>query len=169
MSRIYTDERYAAKFPHIDPVTKLYRDLDTRFWSRVDAEGDCWEWVGPLVAAGYGYFRLTPVPGSGAGVRAHRYGWEYLVGPIEEGFTLDHLCRNRRCVNPDHLEPATRGDNVLRGYSPNVRTYRSNRITCKHGHVWDSATTALDRKGRRYCRRCHAEGAARRRKAQGRR
>jgi hypothetical protein len=167
MPYTYPVERYGSKFPHIDPVTKTYRDLPGRFWANVDATGDCWQWIGPATGSGYGDFRLKPEPGPGSRVRSHRYAWEYLVGPIPESLTLDHLCRNRRCVNPDHLEPTTRGVNVLRGFSPPVRVHRSNRTTCKHGHPWDAKNTAWDVKGHRYCRRCSADSMARRRKMKG--
>ena len=81
-----------------------------RFWARVDV-GLCWEWTGSN-DRGYGMFRLD-----GRTVRAHRWAWETLVGPIPRGLHLDHLCRNPPCVNPDHLEPVTQPENIRRGHA----------------------------------------------------
>lgn len=74
-------------------------------FSRIDG---CWEWTGPKTAGGYGLFAQTS---------AHRAVYERLRGPIPEGLDLDHLCRNRGCVNPAHMEPVTRSENLRRGYT----------------------------------------------------
>lgn len=96
----------------------LYRDaemvidLETpRFWDRVDV-GLCWEWSGARSGLGYGCFWFGTRM-----IRAHVWAWLALVGPIAEGLDLDHLCRNTRCVNPDHLEPVTRAENARRGHA----------------------------------------------------
>ena len=77
---------------------------DVRFFAKIDASGVCWQWTGARDPNGYGLFRgnvrITR--------RAHRFGYELLVGPIPDGLTLDHLCRNRGCVDPDHLEVVRR-------------------------------------------------------------
>jgi hypothetical protein len=85
-------------------------DLD-RFFESVDV-GLCWEWTGTVKPNGYANFQ---VPGRRSPANAHRWLWEQLVGPIAKGLDLDHLCRNRKCVNPDHLEPVTRRENLRRG------------------------------------------------------
>lgn len=69
----------------------------------------CWEWPGKKSAEGYG---------QGRGGYAHRLAWQALNGPIPEGLQIDHLCRNRACVRPDHMELVTRKENILRGVSP---------------------------------------------------
>lgn len=95
---------------------------------------DCWEWYGALNDAGYGmvYSNKTRRP-----QRVHRLMYEFLVGPIPDGLTLDHLCRNRKCVRPAHLEPVTRGENIRRGIGPQLNRERMlNRTHCKRGHLF---------------------------------
>ena len=78
----------------------------------IDASG-CWVWLRALNWNGYGLIRHR-----GRQLRAHRFAYELYVGPIPPALTLDHLCRDRGCVNPAHLEPVTRAENVLRGRGP---------------------------------------------------
>src|SRR5260221_14462809 len=73
----------------------------------------CWEWQGYTNNHGYGQFRPT----KGDRRFAHRFSYELFRAPIPTGLVIDHLCRNPRCVNPDHLEPVTERENMLRGYS----------------------------------------------------
>lgn len=95
---------------HGDPTAGGTRDDDERrFWSKVDASGDCWLWTG---APHLGYGRFSR--GRSGATYAHRVAYELLVGPIPDGLTLDHLCWNTLCVNPDHLEPVTRAENTRR-------------------------------------------------------
>lgn len=83
---------------------------DVRFWSRISiAESGCWEWTGALIASGYGSIRVND-----RGLVAHRFAWELLRGPIPDGLQVDHLCMNRKCCNPDHLEPVTQAENLRR-------------------------------------------------------
>lgn len=96
----------------------------TRFWSKVDKRGadDCWLWTGALTT-GYGRFHVAVgVPL----VLAHRFAYEALVGRIPRGLDLDHLCRVRACVNPAHLEPVTRRNNLMRGNTI-VRAHHEDR------------------------------------------
>jgi hypothetical protein len=127
-------------------------ELWGRFWSKVDAEGDCWTWTASIGSHHYGQFNpgLTPA-GKPTMIVAHRMAWKLLVGDIPAGMTLDHLCRNRRCVNPDHLEVVTRGENIRRGYAPSMVTHRSE--VCRRGHNdWSPRREAT---GSRRCRTCN--------------
>lgn len=92
---------------------------------------------------------------------AHRYAYTHLVGPIEEGRDLDHLCRNRRCCNPAHLEPVGRGENLRR--SPLVGRYNLAKKECPEGHAYDEANTYVHPSGSRHCRTCTNERARRKR------
>jgi hypothetical protein len=85
-----------------------------RDWVETDA--GCWEWQGTLSVEGYGVLRIDY-----AQVKAHRWVYEQRVGPIPDGLVIDHLCRNRRCVNPDHLDVVTLGENTRRS---NEHRYR---------------------------------------------
>jgi hypothetical protein len=121
--------------------------FERRFWDRVVA-ADCWIWAGGLTTAGYG---RASVPGKGRQA-AHRIAYELLVGPIPEGLTLDHLCRNRACVNPDHLEPVGMTENMRRGAARGMALYRPP-THCRRGHPFEGGNTYISASGRS-CRTC---------------
>ncbi len=123
--------------------------LRERFWSKVEFTDTCWLWRAGCVGEGYGAFRV-----GNRVVRAHRWAYEFCVGPIPEGLTLDHLCRVHACVNPDHLEPVTNRVNILRGNSPVARYAKQTH--CHLGHPFNTANTYRLPSGgsRRYCRTC---------------
>lgn len=98
----------------------LPTDPNERFWSKVDASGDCWEWTAGKTSNGYGAFYPTPH----SQIAAHRWVWQSLVGPIPDGLQIDHLCRNKGCVNPDHLEPVSFTVNQHRGFGVRGKHYR---------------------------------------------
>lgn len=97
--------------------------LRERFESKVErlASG-CWQWTGAILDTGYGV--LTEGGKNGKVFRAHRVAYELFIGPIPEGLVLDHLCHNRWCVNPEHLEAVTNHVNVLRGNMPGSVIHR---------------------------------------------
>jgi hypothetical protein len=137
--------------------------LEEYFWSKVDGRGDagCWNWSGPLNAYGYGVIRR--VCGLDRGQMAHRFAYELLRDPIPEGLTLDHLCRNRACVNPGHLEPVTNKENILRGIAPPA--INAAKTHCIHGHPFTEDNTYREPKNPdgRVCRACIRERSARKR------
>ncbi len=120
-----------------------------RFWAKVSIADECWEWTAST-NRGYGQFRSE---NRRFMVYAHRWAYEFCVGPIPKGLQLDHLCRNRLCVNPDHLEPVTGRVNVQRGIPRN-----SKKTECIRGHEFNSENTLFAR-GKRYCRPCHNAAA----------
>lgn len=130
---------------------------EERFWLRVEPTGFCWYWIGGKTkgSSGYGSFYW-----GGKHTVAHRWAYEFLVGPIAEGLELDHLCRNHPCVNPDHLEPVTRAENVRRGRGPDVTRELRRQVTCcPQGHPYAGDNLYTDMKGARHCRLCRAEQA----------
>jgi hypothetical protein len=124
-------------------------DLLTRLMARVVvAESGCWEWQGALDQAGYGRMGLANQRTG----NTHRVSYKLHVGPIPAGFVVDHLCRNRRCCNPDHLEAITRKENTLRGMGPTA--VNAAKTECQNGHAFDRANTYIGKVGQRSCRAC---------------
>ena len=138
-------------------MPRRYPTAIERFWKFVSPEpfSGCWLWTGCILSPskggenGYGRFGI----GKAISTYAHRWAYENFRGPIPAGLDLDHLCRVRSCVNPDHLEPVTRSENVLRGKISAER----NQTHCKHGHEFDAANTYAQKTGLRRCRRCAAD------------
>jgi HNH endonuclease len=112
----------------------------------IAAQNGCWLWTGPLDDNGYGRH--------GAPL-AHRVIYELKIGPVPDGTELDHLCRNPRCVNPEHLEPVTHAENVRRGIAGQVNGARQSALQiCKRGHEFNEENTGVDYRGHRFCRKC---------------
>jgi HNH endonuclease len=133
------------------PTPTLSPTLFRRFWSKVLIGDGCWVWQGALTNPGY-----ARVWAGDKMKQAHNLSYETLVGPIPDGLELDHLCRNRACVRPDHLEPVSRRTNILRGHAPTARNALA--VFCVRGHPFDAANTWRSPDGRRRrCRTCTLE------------
>jgi hypothetical protein len=124
----------------------MNEQVASRFWPRVAKDGPdgCWEWQGCCVKTGYGQIRVGKKLAA-----VHRLAYEDAVGPIPEGLEIDHLCHNRRCVNPKHLEAVTHRVNIQRS-----RRNLDLRTHCKHGHVLTPGNIVRHTNGRRRCRTC---------------
>ena len=128
--------------------------LPDRVWRSIEADSEtgCWRWKQSLNSQGYGQVMV-----SGRPWRVHRLIYSDVHGSIAVGLVLDHLCRNRWCCNPDHLEPVTDRTNVIeRGFAPTAINAR--KTECVHGHPFDAANTMIttNRYGNpeRHCREC---------------
>jgi hypothetical protein len=129
--------------------------LPERFWSKVqvDQVTGCWVWTRAKGGGGYGAYQL----GRGIGMRgAHIVAYCALVGPVPNGLQLDHLCRNRPCCNPMHLEPVTGRENIIRGVGPGLARERLTRNECPNDHPYVDGSYWIDSRGKRRCRKCFA-------------
>lgn len=124
-----------------------------RFVEKTRPVGECIEWTGWIDRYGYGQFRLSGA--NGAMVGAHRFSYEFHVAPIPAGLHIDHLCRNRKCVNPAHLEPVTVRENLFR--SPIApAAINAAKTHCLRNHPL-SGENLYVANGRRHCRACRRD------------
>jgi hypothetical protein len=143
--RVRSEMRYKS-IPQFTP------EQSEQFWTSVEVPyqpSGCWIWKGSIGPKGYGRFSIR-----GHNYAAHRVSRQLLVSDVTPDKQLDHLCRNRLCVNPDHVEPATNRVNVLRGYGPTA--INSSKTSCNRGHAYTPENTYLtpSRPGERACRIC---------------
>lgn len=122
--------------------------LEPRFWAKVDMLGSCWEWQSAKTHDGYGTFGVGQTKAV-----AHRVSYELIAGPVPTGLELDHLCFNRSCVNPSHLEPVAHDENMRRASAgtklrrdPHSKVTRRRHVPqshCKRGHELVGANVRL--------------------------
>lgn len=138
------------------PVPDTRPGHASRVFAQIDFSGDCWEWTGQLNNSGYG---IAPAGGKGGRSQgAHRAVWRLLVGEIPDGLQYDHLCRNKKCVNPDHGEIVAASENSRRSY--NMAGRHARQETCPKGHDYDSVYThPVTGRQWRECRTCQRENA----------
>ncbi len=117
-----------------------------RFWDKVEKTDYCWNWKANKYKDGYGQFSIGKRK-----IAAHRYSYILARGDIQEDFVVDHLCGNKSCVNPLHLEVVTQKENVKRGIKNRTNI---NKTHCKRGHIFDEENTYINSKGRKVCRQC---------------
>ncbi|WP_442867636.1 HNH endonuclease signature motif containing protein [Citricoccus sp. NR2] len=131
------------------PLKSLGAPIATRLLkSHLKLDNGCWQWTGATNREGYGIISVN-----NTGRLAHRISYEEQVGPIPHGLTLDHLCRNVQCINPEHLEPVAAGVNAMRGEGPAAQNARKTH--CPKGHGYTPANTYIQKQGWRVCRECH--------------
>lgn len=131
--------------------------LEQRFWknaNRAENTESCWLWQGSTTADGYGNLGTVLLSKGKMKVeKAHKVAWKLLIGPLPEApLILDHLCRNRACVNPWHLDPVTWRENVRRGNA--FAGINARKTHCINGHEFDEANTILFGNNWRRCRTC---------------
>jgi hypothetical protein len=137
----------------MDQLGKVLRPALDRFADKIAlTDSGCIEWIGGLNGAGYGQFYVGRKSRDDTGKGyAHRWSYEYHVGPIPNGHHLDHLCRNTACVNTEHLEPVTPRENLLRGDGPSA--IHAKKSHCPEGHPYAGKNLYVHpSKGYRTCR-----------------
>lgn len=142
----HIDKRVAA----ITGAARKPRDRKAILLKKVlKDENGCWVWQGAVFkkpTGNYGMIRIGPAGGSKT-YKAHRISYEVFVGDIPKGLEIDHTCRNKLCINPEHLEPVTHTENMHR----RLDVFKSH---CKHGHEMSEGNTYIEPNGDRHCRAC---------------
>lgn len=142
---------------------RVILSAEDRFWPKVHKTDTCWLWTACIFRNGYGNFWDGL-----KNVKAHRFAYEILVGPIPDGFELDHVrargCTNRHCVNPAHLEPVSKQENIRRG---DAGKHWAAKTQCPQGHPYDKENTIFSTRGRK-CRECGRTESRERQRAKAR-
>lgn len=136
----------------------------SRLLQHVRESGDCWLWTGAVNCEGYARIRVL---GDSSKWAIHRASYEAFVGPIPDGLTIDHLCRNPGCINPAHLEAVTMEENIRRGHGIGMRN--ASKTSCHRGHPYTESSCRPEQRGQgklgRRCVICRREREKRNRHA----
>lgn len=124
---------------------------------KIVSTNECWLWAGMVNSNDYGCIQVK-IDGKWRSRQAHRIVYEALIGEIPKGLVLDHLCRTPRCVNPDHLDPVTDKENILRGIG--MGAINAKRTHCMYGHEFNLTNTYWRKSGGRRCRTCSMRAQA---------
>ena len=128
-----------------------------RFWAKVDCSGSCWLWTASVTWNGYGRFAFG---GGGKWALAHRFSYELEHGRIPAGLVIDHLCCNKRCVRPSHLEAVTFTENIRRRPLAGVAATNAAKTHCPMGHLLSGDNLrGGQRPNNRACKQCCTEKA----------
>jgi len=147
-ARNWCEPHYARWRRNADPLGFKRPSWIERFLEKIEITESCWNWRAGIGQKGYGWFRISHRIRER---QAHRIAYELFVGPIPDELQIDHLCRNRRCVNPDHLEPVTQRVNTLRGIT--LASANVAKTHCPAGHSYSGANLVVYG-NKRYCRAC---------------
>lgn len=141
------------QFGETEVARQFQMTIAKRLMKSVEFAGNgCWNWTAAKSHFGYGNIFV-----SGRGMYAHRVSYQLFKGPIPEGLSLDHLCRNPSCLNPEHLEPVTHKENMKRGFIS--RGKGGSDTHCPRNHERNDENTHVSDKGIRSCRACARERA----------
>lgn len=121
------------------------KDL-SRFFNKVNKTNTCWIWTASKNEKGYGLFRFNEKTS-----KAHRVSYIIEYGNIIDNLVIDHLCKNRDCVNPKHLDLVSQAENISRGLSGKINNAQLKKTTCPKGHEYDN----VNNQGHRICNKCH--------------
>lgn len=130
--------------------------LPPNFWAKVDKTDTCWLWTAGTNGNGYGR-----TDHEGRKQYVHRLAYVDVNGLIPDGLTIDHLCMNTRCVNPEHLQAVTRGENMRRGYAIPTRVAVRRHEPCRNGHARTPENVYISKAGKVHCRPCNRANQAR--------
>jgi len=129
------------------------RNIRDRFWSKVNRTSTCWLWAAATDKDGYGAFMVGSKKNHTKRMKkSHRISYQWAKGPIANGLEIDHICRVRECVNPDHLEAVTHRINWMRG--DNHAAKNMTKTHCRKGHEYSGKNLRVNSLGKRCCKMC---------------